>query len=316
MMKTKDRALSQNNHYKCQSANSMIPVIVTGKGPGYLQKKIMEKILLMMDGLDVNINTIRFACYLSRLTHSKLTGIFIENPVEQEEITIARAETADTLVESIYVKKTREDNERIKEENIHIFQDVVEQEDIETFIDADETLTTIDVVHKTRFSDILVIDGKAFQELYEEVPNSFVKEVLQEAECPVVIAPEEFDSIDDIVFCYNGMKSSVFAMKQFTYLFPELRNKRVKVINLSSDQEISEDDEKAITGWLGYHYKDVEFTTLGNDALNAFFTYLLKKKNDFVVMGAYGKGLLAAFFETRAEERARTTRLPLFIAHY
>ena len=43
----------------------------------FLYKKTMEKIMLAMDGYKQNTYAIDFACYLAKLTHSRLTGIFL-----------------------------------------------------------------------------------------------------------------------------------------------------------------------------------------------------------------------------------------------
>lgn len=276
----------------------------------------MEKILVMLDRLNVNPNTVRFACYLSRETNSKLTGILIENPEMHTEISVEKVEASDILLESVLIKKTREDDEKLCADNVNIFAEIAEEEGVEAYIDADETLSTIDVVHETRFADILIVDAKAFYNVFGGEPNNFVKVVLAEAECPVVIAPEGFEPVENVVFCYNGMKSSVFAIKQFMYLFPELKNNRAKVINFAATDDVTKEDEQTITNWLNYHFKDVEFIRLEDDALNAFFNYLRKKKNDFVVMGAYGKGLLTSFFENDFAGQNDIVRLPLFIAHY
>ena len=45
----------------------------------------MEKILLAIDGINLNRNALDFACYLGRLTKSKITGVFLENLVADEK---------------------------------------------------------------------------------------------------------------------------------------------------------------------------------------------------------------------------------------
>src|SRR5580658_4434955 len=47
-----------------------------------LRKNTMEKILLAMDGYKQNTYAIDFACYLAKLTHSRLTGVFLEGTPE------------------------------------------------------------------------------------------------------------------------------------------------------------------------------------------------------------------------------------------
>src|SRR5436190_2856084 len=47
----------------------------------------MDKILLVIDGIEPSIPALDFACYLGRLTRSKITGVFLENqPAEQKPV--------------------------------------------------------------------------------------------------------------------------------------------------------------------------------------------------------------------------------------
>lgn len=276
---------------------------------------IMEKVIVLLDGLKVDINTARFACYLARLTHSKLTGVLIESSALKKDKVLVKADASDVLLRTILDRKTDEDIEKLWIENVNFFEDITEEEGVEAFIEADKTLSTFNVLEETRFADILILDAKAFYNASGDEPNHFVKQILQEAECPVVIAPDNFQPIEDVVFCYNGMKSSVFAMKQFIYLFPQLKSNRAKLITIADRHEVSEEDEQTIADWLRYHFNDVEFIKLKGDALNAFFNYLQKKENDFVVMGAYGKGLLTTFFESDTEGKTDVVKVPLFISH-
>ena len=39
----------------------------------------MQKILLIVENTRHDLNALDFACYLSKLTHSKLTGVFLED---------------------------------------------------------------------------------------------------------------------------------------------------------------------------------------------------------------------------------------------
>lgn len=46
----------------------------------------MEKILLAIDAVNPDTNGLDFACYLGRLTRSKITGVFLENLVAEERL--------------------------------------------------------------------------------------------------------------------------------------------------------------------------------------------------------------------------------------
>lgn len=275
----------------------------------------MEKILLAIDSTNIDPNSLEFACAITRLTRSKLTGILIEEPVSEQEIVPASGEVYIENMLSRYGYPSQ-NTINTREENIQLFKDKTEESGIKAVLEANCEVTAGCIVGKTRFADILIVNAAtSFAGFNENIPTSFVKEILHNAECPVVIAPEEFNGVDNIVFCYDGSKSSVFAIKQFTYLFPELKDKRAKVIYLGNSDEFLEEDEVAITDWLSYHYSDVEFITMQGEAIPAFFHYLAQKKNDFVVMGAYGKGLLASFFNSNSGLPV-TTSIPIFISHY
>jgi len=279
----------------------------------------MEKILLAIDSQHMDANAIRFACFLSRLTRSRLTGIFLDDLIVEEEVVI-RQTGGVPVIESVSIQEAPENDDQLtaKVENITRFKEITEEEGIQAFVHLNKGVPANEIIAESRFADILIVDAAtSFSGIEEGTPTRFVKDILQEAECPVIISPDNFNGIDNIVFCYDGGKSSIFAMKQFSYLFPELRNTRAKVIDMNGADEFSEEARVAVTNWLKYHYSDVEPVTLEEDATTAFFDYLRKKRNDLVVMGAYGKGLLASFFGNGTEEEsAGTTSLPIFIAHY
>src|SRR5688572_30310001 len=51
----------------------------------------MEKILLAIDALKINMAALDFACYLGRLTNSRVTGVFLENLVADEKAVLTTA---------------------------------------------------------------------------------------------------------------------------------------------------------------------------------------------------------------------------------
>ena len=76
---------------------------------------------------------------------------------------------------------------------------------------------------ETRFADLLIISSEKFYiNLASEAPNPYLHEALNRAECPVVVVPETFRFPQRNVLAYDGSETSLFAIKQFAYLFPEL----------------------------------------------------------------------------------------------
>lgn len=82
-----------------------------------------------------------------------------------------------------------------------------------------------------RFADLAIIDSEAFYKNYDDdQPNSHLKTVLHNAECPVLLVPEGFDKIENIILAYDGSEASVFAIKQFANLLPELCSNKTLLV--------------------------------------------------------------------------------------
>jgi len=173
-----------------------------------------------------------------------------------------------------------------------------------------------EVIRESRFADVLIVDpAMSFQDQLEAVPTSFAKELLAAAECPVLVAPAVFDDVDELVFCYDGQRSSVYAIKQFSYLFPELNQRKVTVLQIGENEHpVSE--KEALRNWLSNYYYEITFKQLVGDAGDELLQYFLLKKNMLAVMGAYGRSMISTFFKkSSADLVLRVVDLPLFIAH-
>lgn len=175
-----------------------------------------------------------------------------------------------------------------------------------------------EIMKQSRYADLLLIDPSMnYGGETEQAPSSFVRQILSRAECPVVLAPDEISKIDEVVFCYDGSASSIYAIKQFTYLFAWFRTTKIVLLQVNgSAQAIVAGPDTGMVAWLNDHYDDIDFQILRGRASDSLFKYLLRKKNHFVVMGAYGRSLLSQFFKhSAANIIIRTIDIPLFITH-
>ncbi|GGA94701.1 universal stress protein [Puia dinghuensis] len=282
----------------------------------------MEKILLAMDAAKLNMKTIDFACYIARLTRSRLTGVFLEGLVGQ---TVSSAGNDpfgggsgawDSDADNPDVIRTTVESS-VTEANIRRFRDACVCRETLSLIHRDRGIPLSEILSETRFADLLIVDGEtSFSRSDRQIPGRFVKDVLDAAECPVLIAPYSFDAIDEIVFTYNGTASSVYAIKQFTSLFPQFHDKKVIVVNVRQDEKYSIEDQFKMKEWLKAHYDNPEFVILKGEPADQLFGYLIERKKAVVVMGAYGRSMLSRFFKpSQARLILKTINLPIFITH-
>jgi hypothetical protein len=278
----------------------------------------MQKILLAMDAINLHVPSVDFACYLGRLTRSKVTGIFLENLKADEHPVLRKVHGAAYLDWEVDpTNPAYQDKQAMISKHIEFFRDACDSRSVRSTLHRDCGVPAKEIIHESRFADLIIIDPEtSFKSRHEGAPSSFAKEVLAHAECPVVIAPQSFDSIDEIIFTYDGSASSVFAIKQFTYLFPGLAEKRTIIVQVN-EQGIWEDQDKYnFKEWLQNHYSAIGFEVLKGDAEDKLFDYLFKRKNSFVVMGAYGRSAVSRYFKhSKSDRLMRTITQPLFISH-
>jgi hypothetical protein len=279
----------------------------------------MENILIALDATNIDMPALDFACYLGRLTRSKITGVFLENLVADEKPAFKRMHGV-TFVDW-QVDETDpafKEKKELIENNIALFTAACEKRGVQSSIHRDERMPASEIIAESRFADLLVVDAAtSFKKVFEGSPTHFVKDILKDAECPVIIAPESFEGVDEIVFTYDGSASSIFAMKQFTYLFTELDDKKVTVFHVNENGEWNADEKRRISRWLQNHYSVIGFQTPEGDASYEMLAYLLRKKNVFIVMGAYGRTAFSRYFKhSHADILLKTITQPIFIAHH
>ncbi|RYF87541.1 MAG: hypothetical protein EON98_00210 [Chitinophagaceae bacterium] len=276
----------------------------------------MEKIIVVLSAHKPDIASIDFACRIAALTGSKLTGLFVENlyyhsPVssmgEKPYFQAVQQEEGGSVV-------TTDTDQVVR---LFVAECSLHQVAAETYIDKGEPIQ--EVIYESRFADLLIVDPKInFYDRVEQLPSHFTKEILSSAECPVLLAPDKSIDIEEIVFCYDGSPSSVFALKQFTYLLPQLKNKKAILLEVnSSGKEEFNEDHRRIMNWLRAHYESVSYQGLKGTAKDELFIWFFMKTNKLAVMGSYGRTALSKFFKhSTADTLIRTIDLPIFITHY
>jgi hypothetical protein len=274
----------------------------------------MQKILLVINAQNADTEAMSFACKIAASANAKLTALVVEDvyfdyipPIGLEAPAyFATVPPQDTVAAD-------------KEQVIRLFKEECKMKGVSSEVISDNGDPLQQVIFESRFADLLVIDPQVtVLGSEEQLPSPFVKEVLAKAECPVLLAPEKFEEVEEIDFCYDGSASSAFAIKQFTYLMPQFKSRKVRVLELSpnSKEEYNEADRR-IMEWLRANYASVCYHPLKGDAKDGLFTYFFMAKNKIIVMGAYGRSMLSNFFrKSSADILIRTVDLPLFITHH
>lgn len=272
---------------------------------------------MAMDAMHINTQTIEFSCYLARLTDSRLTGVFLEDLLSEPAFG-AYQQVAQMQAGGVTETQAAAARAEITDANIKLFRQACETRGVVPNIHRDRGIPLKEVIRESRFADLVIVDAEtSFTRERGPLPGKFVKDVLQESECPVIIAPYTFHAIDEVIFAYNGSASSVWAIKQFTYLFPELKQKKAMIVSVKEKDDGAIEEQYKMKEWLRQHYSNVEVKVLTGDPSDELFGYLIDKKNAIVVIGAYGRSWLSRLLKpSQARIIVKTVNLPLFITHH
>lgn len=265
-----------------------------------------------MESCKHNAYAVDFACYLAKLTGSRLTGTILEGSADGTG-------TLPALRKPTMIEKKGEKISSIDPVNKEIcdFREACSNREVCAKVHRDRGIPIREILQESRFADLMVLDpDTSFRKIEHEFPGQFVRDVLAATECPVIISPYSFEGIDKVIFTYNGTESSVFAIKQFTYIIPAFKNKKAIVVSVLKYGEDTLFDQFKIKEWFSSHYQDVEFVLLRGDASDKLFNYLIDIKDAMVVLGAFSRGIISRFFKpSHASLLLRTLNLPFFIAH-
>jgi hypothetical protein len=199
--------------------------------------------------------------------------------------------------------------------NTDLFKKTCEKHFVPCSVHIDKGFALQEIILESRYADLLITDvNTSFSgDKHEGIPSRFVKDILKEAECPVIISPLEFDNINEVVFTYDGSESSVFAIKQFAYLFPEFEDTKITLIQILPENKNEITEKEKLKEWLMMRYNGVHFEVLHGDPEETLFAKYFTQRNKMLVMGAYGRKLFC--YRSTAELVLKTLDIPVFVAH-
>jgi hypothetical protein len=269
----------------------------------------MKRILLALNPKKISNLALDFGCYLGKLSQTKVTGAFLE--INKTPIG-TNAPTGYELEAEVY----HADNKSELKQAFNRFKEACLCRDADYSIGRGHSVSFEDLIEESRFADLLVLDPAiSLDDEIAPAPSPMAKRILQYAECPVIFAPEQFDGVNMIVMTYDGSKAAMYAIKQFTYLFPEFRDFRIQLVQVEEKHKWQAGEE-LFTEWLNSHYLHLEYITLRGNPEDKLVSYLLPLNSALVVMGALGRNFISRFLrKSMAHKIPGTIVNPVFIAH-
>ena len=277
----------------------------------------MKKIIVAFDGLKYSESTRDYATYLAKQTNTHLVGVFMDDPTYTSykiyELIVKEGASEEML------KKYEAKDKSTRDAAVINFEKACQKEGLEYTIHRDRKIAILELKHESIYTDLLIIDSKETLTHYtEKLPTRFIRDLLSDVQCPVLIVPQKYKPIQKIILLYDGEPSSVYALKMFSYLLPQLKHLDTEVISVNPvNTTLHMPDNKLMKEFMKRHFPKAKYSVMKGWAEDEIVKHLKQTSgNAIVVLGAYRRGTVSRWFrESMADTLMKEVKVPLFIAH-
>ncbi len=278
----------------------------------------MKKIIAVFDGYKMSKSTLDYAIQLTQTANAYLVGVFLDEFIYRTFSVgkvVKEYKDYDAAIEKLDAK------DKIKRDQAVLqFQKTCGKAGIQYSIHRDKSIALLELKHESMFADLIIINEyETFTKYKEEPPTRFMKDLLGDVQCPILVVPKAFKAVDKIVLLYDGRPSSLYAIKMFSYLFGNLQGLPVEVFIVKDHYlaNLRVPDNKLMREFMKRHFPKATYKVAKGNAGEQIVGHLRNhKENELVVIGAYRRSELSRWFKTSmADTLMKELDTPLFIAH-
>lgn len=278
----------------------------------------MKNFLVVFDGYRFSKSTLDYAIQLTHSAGAHLVGVFLDEFYYHSYSAFKvmnTYENYDAVMKQLDAKdKSKRDEAVVK------FQSACGKAGIAFSIHRAKNIALQELKHESMFADLIIIsEYETFTKHKEKPPTRFIRDLLSDVQCPVLVVPAKYRPIGKIVLLYDGSPSAVYAVKMFSYLFGDLEDLPVDVYTVKEQYmtNLRLPDNKLMREFIKRHFPKATYTVVKGDAEEQIQTHLKNdKQNELVVLGAYRRTELSRWFKSSmADILMQELDTPLFIAH-
>lgn len=278
----------------------------------------MKKILAAFDGFRLSHAALQHAIEIASKTKSYLVGIFLE------DYTYHSYKIYDLITEEgggMDTKRRHLDkkDEKTRAASIADFEAACKKAGISYSVHKDRNFALREMIRESTYGDLLVIDKhETLAHHQENIPTKFIKHLLPDIQCPVLITSAPFHAIDKLILLFDGGPSSMHAIKMLAYTMDHLCHLPTEIINVNTfKDDLHVPDSRLVKEFIQRHFPSARFITMKGLAETEIIDYLkVQEGSPLVALGAYRRGKVSRWFKGSLADVIMTeTTFPLFIAH-
>jgi nucleotide-binding universal stress UspA family protein len=269
----------------------------------------MKNILVLLNGKLTPEHVATAAVEVAKSTSSFLRAIFLNYSVDLAEYSYPFPNDLSLTRNRFTGKTLAEEDAELLEGNMKVFRDECEAAKIDFQIESDKEMSLGSLMEISAFSDLILADAN------ENLKQYHIVDLLVNARCPVYLVSKHAEQIENVILTYDGTPSSMYAIKMYTYLFPELRDLPIYLVHVSENQH-EFPKEKEVKAWLSKHHRNAQIQMLKGNIRDELVKFTETLPASLVVMGSFGRSHLSRFFhKSLAHYIIENGKSSLFITH-
>lgn len=271
----------------------------------------MKKALLVMNGTFVSQHLIGSSVALAKSCGATLHAWFLIHDSSLGDMDYAFPNDLRLTENKLTGKSIAQEDRDLLQANMQLFEDACREAGVPFVLEPEHYISLKGFLHHTAFADFVMADARA------TIDQFALSDLLADAHCPVFLLTSETRAISRILFAYDGSYSSLYAMKQFTALFPEWKDAETHVLYASESGRKELPAERELASWLKLHYPAARTQVIPGKAAEQFVSFMGTGSTDtVVVLGAYGRtGLSRLVHKSLADQLIGRTQAALFVVH-
>jgi len=278
----------------------------------------MKKIIAAFDGIHYSAATTDYAINLVKNGNAHLVGVFLDD-IAYHSYKFSDILSKEGGVSDEKLKELDKKDEDTRKHSMQVFKRKCEDAGISFSIHRDRNVALKDLLHESIYGDLLIIDRKKdFNIFKDEIPSEFMRDVLADAECPVLVVSEKYTPVQKIIILYDGDPSSVHAVKMFSYTMLPYKHFPVEVLSVKPEKDSMHlPENRLMKEFMKRHFPTAEYTVLKGPAEETILAFLQQQDDaPLVVLGAYRRSKVSRWFKpSMADHLMLNLKLPLYIAH-
>jgi len=270
----------------------------------------MKTILVLLDGLHQPVDILRSVANLARTDSSFLHILILRRSYLLANLSYPLGSDLPLM------EKEQEEDQRMLDNNLEQARVVLAESGLKYAL-SEEEHTLSELLKQSAFADLVLMDARISLSdmLYFPLNVSF-KDLLADAHCPVIVLRDNPGPIEKVMLAYDGSYSSIYAIKLFSYLFPQWRSLPTYLVTVQSgERQLTNDDQ--LKEWWTRHFDRLELSTVPGKPSDTLPDIVNKQPgHTIVVMGAYGRTAVSRLFrQSLSNTILQKTNASLFVTH-